>query len=622
MRLLPALPHPRAGPIVAATCLLALLYFGRAFLAPLALAAVLSLVLAPLKRRLARLGLGHAGGALVSVLLVGVGVGCVAAVLALQLLAVAADMPQYKDAVRAKLEQVRDLTIRPLEEIELELRAIVPRSTLGAPNPSAGRAGKPQAERRPSPVQAVEPRPNSTDTAARVLSHVWGPVGQAGIVLVLLVFILLEHEGLRDRMIRLAGDAEAGRTMQVLENAAQGVSRYFASQFVVNATFAFVLAGALWIIGVPHAALWGAIGGLARFVPYIGALAAGAAIAAFAAAVDPGWSLVVSSVSLFVVLEVLVAHAVEPRVYGHSSGLAPLGVIVAALFWGALWGPVGILLSTPMTLCLVVAGRHVRALEPIAVLFGEPPGLTAGMRLYQRALSGEPSEIVTAAKVYLRRSNFARYCDQILLPGLALAAADHRAGRIGSEQQERIRRTIATVAESLGAAESHVGASRKRRSTSLLDANVGRHLHAAREQRAAGGQRLRKDPRRPIVLCASLGSAREDVLSTLLVQALRDECVDSRTFLLQAPLESQAPDASCVVATVVLAYPLNEHRVAWQTAVRDLRAWLPQAFLLTIKFPLEEDAADETTVARQVDLVVHSFSETVAFVLAGSAVDS
>jgi hypothetical protein len=380
-----------------------------------------------------------------------------------------------------------------------------------------------------------------------------------------------------------------------------------------------VLTCGLWIVGVPHAALWGAVGGLARFVPYIGVLGAGAAIAAFAAAVDPGWSLMFWSLALFVVLEVLVAHAVEPRVYGHSSGLAPLGVIVSALFWGALWGPVGLLLSTPMTLCLVVAGRHVRALEPISILFGEPPGLTAGLRLYQRALSGEPSEIVTAAQGYLRRSNFARYCDQILLPGLALAAADFRAGRIGNEQQDRIRRTIVTVAETLGSTKPQAGASRRRRSTSLLEANVGGHLHAVREQRLARAPRRLDDRGQPVVLCASPGSVRDEVLSGLLVQALRDEGVDACTLLLGAAGEGPQAQASHAGSTVFLPYPLDDDLAAWQEAAHGLRVSLPHAILLTIRLPLEDVAADEALVARQVDLVVRSFSEAVAFVLAGAA---
>lgn len=618
MGLLLASPHSRAGQIVAAACVIAMLYFGRGFLAPLALAGILSLVLAPLKRKLARLGLGHTAGALVSVLLVAACIACVATVLASQLFAVAADMPQYKEAVREKLERARDVTLRPLEQLAVELGGVVPRPSLAATSKPPGRTAKAPAEPQPAAEPSPQPRKVATDTATRILTSVWGPLGQAGIVLVLLVFILLEHEALRDRMIRLAGEAQAGRTMQALEDAAQGVSRFFFSQFIVNATFGAVLACVLWMVGIPHAALWGALGGLARFVPYIGALGAGAIIAAFAAAVDPGWTLVVWSLALFVTLELLVAHVVEPRVYGHSTGIAPLGVIVAALFWAALWGPLGLLLATPITLCLVVAGRHVRALQPISILLGDPPGLTAGLRLYQRALSGESGEIVTAAGLYLRRSNFARYCDQIALPGLALAAADFRAGRIGNEQQERIHHTIATVAGSLGALQARGGASRRRRSTSLLEANVGAHLHEASGQRLGPGRRSPAHPDLSGILCVGLGSVREDVLSGLLVQALRDEGVDARALSMAASRDMPQPQRS-VLSTVFLAYPLQENRAAWQEAARELRALLPQAMLLTIKPPLEDGAVDETLVARQVDLAVGSFSEAVAFVLGGRA---
>jgi predicted PurR-regulated permease PerM len=593
-----------------------MLYFGRAFLAPLALAAILSLLIAPLKRKLARIGLGHTAGALVSVVLVGASLAAVTAVLGSQLVTVAADLPQYREAVRSKLAHARGLTVGPLEQLESVLRTVVPPAHPAATGKPRERGG--QAAADPQAAQTPNRAPTSaTEAISWLFSFLWGPVGQAGIVLVLLVFILLEHEGLRDRMISLAGEAEAGRTMRAVEDAAQGISRFFVSQFVVNVTFALVLGSALWLVGVPHAALWGALGGLARFVPYVGALAAGAVIAAFAAAVDPGWSLMFWCAGLFVALEAVVVHLVEPRVYGQSSGLAPLGVIVSALFWGALWGPLGLLLATPMTLCLVVAGRHVRALEPISILLGEAPGLTAGLRFYQRALSGEPGEIVAAARVYLQRSNFARYCDQILLPGLALAAADFRAGRIGSEQQDRIRLTIAAVAETLSAVERQDGASRKRRSTSLLEANVGAHLHAQRDQglgRWHGTPPLRAAQG---VLCAGLGTARDDVLTQLLVQALRDEGIQAASLSLARRLDAPGEGRADPFSTVFLAYPLEESQDAWQAAVADVRASFPKAMLLTVKLPLEDAVADEAIVQGQVDLVVRSFSEAVAFELGG-----
>ncbi|MDB5900226.1 MAG: transporter, partial [Ramlibacter sp.] len=227
---------------------------------------------------------------------------------------------------------------------------------------------------------------------------------------------------------------------------------------------------------------------------------------------------------------------------------------------------------------------------------------------------------VAAARVYLRRSNFARYCDQILLPGLALAATDFRAGRIGGEQQDRIRLTIATVAQSLRAVKPHEGASRRRRSTSLLDANVGAHLHEVRGQRLGRWQGATAVPAGAAVLCVSLGSVREDLLSQLLLQALRDEGVQARIPAPAASPETPESQRTSGVSTVFLAYPLKEHHAAWQAAVRDLRISQPQAMLLTIKLPLEDAVADDAAVAGQVDLVVRSFSEAVAFVLAGRAV--
>lgn len=610
-----------ATRIIAATCVLALLYVGREILAPIVLASVLSLVLAPLKRKLARGGIGQAAGAAVSVLFA---TGCIALAaifITSQFVEVATDLPKYRQAVAAKLQRVMDVTIRPLERIHSDIVGVVPQ----APAPAAARPsaqGGTAAARAAATVEAV---PARESTAALVFSSLWGPVSQAGIVLVLLVFILLGHETLRERMIRLAGEAEVGRTLQAIEDAAQGVSRFFFSQLVVNATFGIVLGIALWIVGVPHAALWGALGGLARFIPYVGALGAGAALAAFSAAVDPGWSLMFWSIGCFLVLEVVVAHFVEPQVYGHSAGLAPLGVVVSALFWGAMWGPLGLLLSTPMTLCLVVAGRHIRALEPITVIFGETPGLTEGLRLYQQALSGEPQNIIGAARRYLRRSNFARYCDQVVLPALALASADARQARIGRDQQDRVRLTIRQATQVL-ARNAQIGdASRRRRSTSLLDADVGAHLAEVREKRLRLWPGPSADLDTSLVICVGLGSERDELLGELLAQSLRDEGIESRSisvdvasdYDVSAALASHGHGTSGLVSTVILAYPLEEDHDLWQSVTLMVRDSFPYAMVLTVKPPYEEGLTDETLVRGPVDLVVRSFSEVVAFVFAG-----
>ncbi|MDQ2990638.1 MAG: AI-2E family transporter, partial [Pseudomonadota bacterium] len=329
-------PKVTSGSVLTATCILGLLYFGRDVLEPLALSLVLSLVLAPLVRAIARTGLGQLPATLISVLLAAVCVLGVCIVLASQMVAVTADLPQYRAAIQTKLETVREVTERPFARIQAELRAVTPVVPVPAPGPQArrGSAALIAAQNKPVPGEIRTPELSTTGTITRLLSVILGPIGKVGLILVLLVFILLEHESLRDRVVRLAGKGEVSRTMRALGDATEGVSRFFFSQFLVNVIFGLVVGVALWAADVPHAALFGALSGLLRFVPYLGALVAGAAIALFVAAIDPGWSLALYCLVIFTVLELIVANVVEPKVYGHSSGLSPLAVMVSALFWG------------------------------------------------------------------------------------------------------------------------------------------------------------------------------------------------------------------------------------------------------------------------------------------------
>jgi hypothetical protein len=414
-------------------------------------------------------------------------------------------------------------------------------------------------------------------------------------------------------LIRLAGQTEISRTIRALADAAQGVSRFFFSQFVVNATFGAAVGLGLWGAGVPHALLWGTLSGVLRFVPYLGALAAGAAIACFAAAIDPGWSLTLSCVALFGALELLVANLVEPKVYGHSTGLSPLAVVVSALFWGTLWGPVGLLISTPLTVCLVVAGRHVSALEPLAILFGQAPDVTAAQRFFQRGLSGETTAIMRDAQAFLRRGSFARYCDQILLPGLALAVPELHMGRIDAAQQDQLRCTVAEVAETL--APSGTAPARRRRHVSLLDANVGAHLRQLREARLGRWQGSLNVPQRSIVLCAGLPSERDELVGELLARALREAGIDARSVALPLPHEEHDAGTAELVSTVLVPYPLAEFIEPWREAIVSLRELLPHALLATIRLPGDEMTVPQTAIQAEVDMVLRSFEEGLAFVV-------
>jgi predicted PurR-regulated permease PerM len=599
-----------ANSVVSATCVVALLYFGREVLEPLALALILSLVLSPLVRSMTRVGLARMPAVLLSVAMVATCVGGVGAVLFDQLVTITQDLPQYRAAIKTKVAKVRELVERPITRIEQELSAVAP--VAAAESGRVRRGNLVVNPNQPLPVVVRTPR-TMKDTLGRVIALVWGPIGEAGVVLILLVFILLEQGSLRDRLVRLGGQAEVSRTIRTLGDAAQGVSRFFFSQFIVNVTFGVVIGVSLWLAGIPHAVLWGVLSGVLRFVPYLGVLLAGAIIAVFVAAIDPGWSLAITCMAIFLAFELVLANFIEPKVYGHSSGLSPLAVIVSALFWGALWGPVGLLLSTPLTLCLVVAGRHVRALAPITILLGDAPNMSDAERFHQRVLAGEADELTKDARAYVRRYSFARYCDHVLLPGLRMAVSDLGTGAIDKAQEARMRAVIANIAETVASA-SETGVRGRRKPVPLLDANIGAHLREMREARFGRWQGSLDVPLGSIVLCAGLPSERDEFLTELLVRALREGDVDARSLVVGKPLERPEGGTPELVSTVFITYPRQDNFDAWRAAVAELRADLPEALMVTVLLPYDEQLPKRALVEAYVDMILRSFEEGLAFV--------
>lgn len=618
-----ALPRFHSGTLLGAAVVLGILYFGREILTSLAVAGIASLILLPLVKKLDALGLNRAAAALISVLLVGCCMVALAVVLAFQLVSVTSDLPQYREAIQDKIESVRAITERPFARLEAELSAVIPQSAPAeASTTRNGRKLSHAASAAAAPAASAPADAGMSVRGAirRLFSLAWGPIGQAGIVLVLLVFILLEQESLRERVIRLAGLTEMSRTMQALGDAAEGVSRFFFSQFLVNVAFGLIMGVVLGLAGIPHAVLWGTLCGVLRFVPYLGALASGLMVSIFIAAIDPGWWLALSFLAFYLCLEVVVANFIEPRVYGHSSGLSPLAVIVSALFWGSLWGPIGLLLSTPLTLCLVVAGRHVAALEPVSILLGEAPDMGHAERFYQRALAGESEAIIRAARSHLQKQSFAKYCDQILLPGLALAALDLRRGRIEGVQQERLLSTISQLTESLMQTPGSARGLRRRRDVALLNSGVGAHLRALRMERLGRWQGSLDVPQGSVVLCCGLRHERDDLLSELLVHALSLNGIDARSITLDDQEEQPDTSKAGLVSIVFLVYPARERMQQWQESAALLRANLPQALLVTIRPPLGGLEVPISEVKDQVDMVLSSFEEGLAFATTHSRV--
>ena len=261
-------------------------------------------------------------------------------------------------------------------------------------------------------------------------------------MLIFTIFILLYNEDLRDRFVRLVGRRDLHRTILAMNEAGRRLSRYFLFQLLINSGFGLFIGTMLAVIGLPGAILWGILAGMMRFVPFIGTFIALAPTLALAVAVSPGWSLAALTLLLFVGGEFVMGQVVEPLIYGHSTGLSPLAIIVATAFWALLWGPVGLLLATPLTVCLVVIGRHVEPLAFFDVIFGDGPPLLPAETFYQRALEGKAAVLLADARRYLADHTLADFYDHIALPGLALAQSDRARDALAFERLESVHHQV------------------------------------------------------------------------------------------------------------------------------------------------------------------------------------
>jgi predicted PurR-regulated permease PerM len=304
-------------------------------------------------------------------------------------------------------------------------------------------------EARPIPVEVRQPPPTALESIGALISPLLRPLTTTGITAIFVIFILLQREDLRNRFIKLAGSHDLQKTTAALDDAATRLSRLFLIQLALNAAFGVVIGTGLWVIGIPSPVLWGILAAVLRFVPYIGAIISAVFPLTLAAAVDPGWSMLLWTAALFLVVEPLLGHVIEPLLYGHSTGLSPVAVVASAAFWTALWGPVGLVLATPLTICLVVLGRHVERLEFLDVMLGDRPPLSPPEIFYQRMLAGDPAEAVDKAEEFLKEQTLSTYYDEVALPGLKLAQNDVARGALDGLQTERIKAAVIEVVEDL-----------------------------------------------------------------------------------------------------------------------------------------------------------------------------
>src|SRR6476660_6576748 len=442
--------------VLVAAAIVAALYFGREVLLPIALAVLLSFVLAPPVRLLQRLYLPRFAAVTIVVLIAFGVIFGLGTLMFAQVSQLAGDLPRYQSNLGEKIQALRGAATASgtLEQASQVLRNL--QKELDRPNTAnPASPAKPDASAspdRPIPVEVRQPDPGALQTLATLIAPLLHPLATTGIIIIFVVFILLQQQELRNRLIRVAGSHDLQRTTLAMDDAGKRLSRLFLMQLALNAAFGLIIGVGLWAIGVPSAPLWGLLAMVLRFVPYIGAIVAAIFPLIVATAVDPGWSMMLMTAALFLVVEPLIGHVIEPMLYGHSSGLSPVAIVVSATFWTWLWGPIGLILATPLTMCLVVLGRHVERLKFLEVLLGDRPALTPSESAYQRMLAGDPIETTEQAQSFLKDRTLTEYYEQILMGALRLAWADSERGRLDQQEAERIRSTVSELVEDL---ESH-----------------------------------------------------------------------------------------------------------------------------------------------------------------------
>jgi len=403
-----------AGLLIAA----AILYLAREVLIPLALAILLSFLLAPLVRRLERWRLGRVFSTLVAVAIAVSAIAGIGWIATKQALSLTAKLPEYRANISKKIRAVREPQEGSLGKAAEAIKDLESEAAPGA-----------------APLAVTETPPTALAALREMVGPFVHPVGTALAVVVFTILLLLNRENMRERLIGLIGTQRINVTTQALGEASFRVSSYLYMQLVVNACFGIPFALALWLIGIPNAMLWGLLGTLLRFIPYAGVWVAVAMPAMLAFAIFDGWSEVAWVLGVFLILELFLVNVLEPWLYGRSAGLSAIAIILAALFWTWLWGPVGLLLAVPLTVCIAVMGRYIPELGYLNVLLGVEPVLPPEARFYQRLVARDRDEAMMLADEYAGEHGQAALFDTLLIPALTLIETDRHKGALEPETE-------------------------------------------------------------------------------------------------------------------------------------------------------------------------------------------
>ena len=583
---------------VTAAIIIGTLYFGREVFVPIAMAILLSFVLAPLVRLLQRWYVPRGLSVVVVVLVAFTSIFALGGVIATQVAELAGELPHYQNTMREKIRSIRG-TAAPSGALE---RAADVLSDLGKElnkpkEPAAGQTAPlqtapPGQEAKPIPVEVRQPPPTALENIAALISPLLHPLTTTGIIAIFVVFILFQREDLRNRFIKLAGSHDLQKTTAALDDAATRLSKLFLIQLALNTAFGIVIGAGLWMIGIPSPVLWGILAAVLRFVPYIGAVISAVFPLTLAAAVDPGWSMLLWTAALFLVVEPVVGHVIEPLLYGHSTGLSPVAVVASATFWTTLWGAVGLVLSTPLTICLVVLGRHVERFEFLDVMFGDRPALSPPELFYQRMLAEDPAEAVDKAEEFLKERPLSIYYDDVALSGLKLAQNDILRGSLDRAQSQRIKAAVMEVVDDLADQDDRV-----RVKETTHDAEAAAAIETVHDA-AADLPVLTSERLAPAwqgetpVLCVAGRGPLDEAVALMLAQLLQKHGLRARVEGADAlaSLNIFRLDTSGVVM-VCLSYLDASSLAHMRYSIRRLRRRLPEAKIVLGCWLADVDAA-------------------------------
>ena len=579
---------------------IAALYVGRDIFVPLALAVLLSFMLAPLLSWLQRQRIPRIPAVVGVVALAFTVVGIFAFVVAGQLAQLAENFPSYQSNLQAKIRAVKiggapdglfGRVSTMLQELGDEVaRPAVPTAAI-FPSPSVGVA--------PIPVEIVERNSSPLQIVETVIGPLIAPLVTAGIVIVFVIFILLYRNDLRDRFIRLASVSDLNRTTQALEDAGSRVAKYLLMQVVVNISYGIPIGIGLWLIGVPYPLLWGMLAVVLRFIPYIGPILAAMFPIALSIAVDPGWMMLALTISLFVIVELVSNNIVEPWLYGAKTGLSPIAIIVSAIFWTWLWGPIGLLLATPLTVCVFVLGRHVPQFAFLDVLLGSERVLTPEESLHQRLLALNPAEATEDAEDYLQTHSLEEFYNEVGIPALVSIERDRARGVLDEHRRSMVVDSVIALIDNLSETEDN--------------------HPAAAETAGAQIKPLLKGPRSSgqgrQVLCVGARGNLDDTAASILAQLVERRGIGARD-LSWVDAGASPADLARVdiegIEMVCLLY-LNENSIAHaRYLIRRLRHRMPEISILVafLSLPADPSAQVNARKATKADFVSTSLVDT------------